>query len=181
MVSGSVSRRYAKALFAIGEEKGNLLGLQKEVERAAEAWNASGQLRSTLSNPQIGLAARKSLWEAVVRRLGVSPMGLNFLLLLFDKGRLADLPGITRELGVLSDRKENRLRAEVIGAAPLPDTVVMRLKTALQRHTGKIVIISKREDPGLIGGVVTQVGDMMYDGSVRTRLERMKEAMLGRG
>ena len=181
MVSGSVSRRYAKALFAIGEEKGNLLGLQKEVERAAEVWSGALDLRNTLSNPQISLAARKSVWEAVVRRLGVSPLGLNFLLLLFDKGRLVDLPGIARELGVLSDRKENRLRAEVTGAAPVPDAVVMRLKTALQRHTGKIVVMSKREDPQLIGGVVTRVGDLMYDGSVRTRLERMKEAMMGGG
>ena len=84
-------------------------------------------------------------------------------------------------LGVLADRKENRLRADVISAVPLPDDVVVRLKAAMQRRTGKIVVITKREDPSLIGGVVTRVGDLMYDGSLKTQLVQMKEAMLGRG
>ncbi len=181
MSSGSIARRYAKALLAIGEEKGNLLGLQREVQRAADVWTESKELSTTLMNPRIELSARREVWIAVTKRLGVSPMGRNFLNLLFDKSRLAQLPAIALEFGKMIDKKDNRLRAEVISARPLPDVMVGKLKSALQKQTGKVVVVTKREDPGLIGGVVTKVGDLMYDGSVKTQLARMKENMLSRG
>jgi F-type H+-transporting ATPase subunit delta len=181
MIVGSIGRRYAKALFDIGEEKGNLLGLQSEVQRMADVWAESEDLRATIHSPLIDSGKKRAVWNDIVSRLGVSQTGKNFLSLLFDKGRFSSLPGIARELGVLADRKENRLRAEVMSAVPLADDVVVRLKAALQRRTGKVVVITKREDPGLIGGVVTRVGDLMYDGSLKTQLALMKEAMLGRG
>jgi F-type H+-transporting ATPase subunit delta len=181
MIVGSIGRRYAKALFDIGEEKGNLLGLLREVQRMAEIWDESEEFRTVLTNPLIDGEAKRQIWSDVVTRLGVSQVGKNFFNLLFDKGRFASLPGIARELGVLADQKENRLRAEVSSAVPIPDDVVVRLKAALQRRTGKVVVITKREDPSLIGGVVTRVGDLMYDGSLKTQFSMMKEAMLGRG
>jgi F-type H+-transporting ATPase subunit delta len=82
---------------------------------------------------------------------------------------------------VLTDRKENRLRADVTSATPLADDVVARLKAALQRSTGKMIVVTKTEDPSIIGGIVTRVGDLLYDGSLKTRLKRMKETMLDRG
>lgn len=181
MSSGSIARRYAKALLAIGEEKGNLLGLQREVQRAADVWTESEELSTTLMNSLVELSARRAVWIAVTRRLGVSPMGRNFLNLLFDKKRLTELPVIAREFGKMIDKKDNRLRAEVISAKPLPDVVVSKLKGALQQQTGKVVVVTKREDSSLIGGVVTKVGDLMFDGSVKTQLVRMKENMLSRG
>ncbi|MCP4603982.1 MAG: ATP synthase F1 subunit delta [Proteobacteria bacterium] len=180
MIVGSIARRYAKALFAIGEEKGNLLGLAREIQRVAEVWEESDEFRNTLTNPLINAKAKREIWNGVIRRLGVSPIGKNFLNLLFDKSRLTELPGIVRELSALADRKENRLRAEVMSAVQLPEDAVQRLKSALQKQTGKAVVITMREDPSLIGGVVTRVGDLMYDGSLRTQFARMKEVMLGR-
>ena len=181
MIVGSIARRYAKAVFAIGEEKGNLLGLVREVQRMADVWEESEEFRSTMQNPLINRVAKREIWESIVRRLGVSQMGKNFFGLLFDQSRFSSLPGIARELGVLADQKENRLRAEVTSAAELPETVVIRLKGALQRRTGKIVVVTTKEDPSLIGGVITRVGDLMYDGSLKTQFARIKEAMLGQG
>ncbi len=180
MISGSIARRWARALFAIGEEHGNLLGLLKEVQRAADAWMDSEELRDTMTNPLIDARARLAVWDSLVRRIGASRLGKNFLMLLFDKARLTELAGIARELAVLVDNKDNRLRAEVIGAVPVSEGVVTRLRSALQRSTGKAVMMTTREDPSIIGGVITRVGDLMYDGSIRTRLSRMKEGMLGR-
>ena len=180
MIKGSIGRRWAKALFAIGEEKGTLVGLVREVQRAADVWDESGELRSTLVNLLLAESTRKKVWEAIVRRLGVSPIGTNFFKLLFDKGRLAELPAIARELQVLSDRKDNRLRAEVIGAGPVPETLVSQLRMALQKKTGQAVVITSMQDPSLIGGLVTRIGDLMYDGSIRAQLARIKEGMLGR-
>lgn len=180
MVKGSIGRRWAKALFAIGEEKGTLVGLVREVQRAAEVWTESAELRTTLVNPLLAASTRFKVWEAIVRRLGVSPMGTNFFKLLFEKGRLSELPSIARELQVLTDQRDNRLRAEVIGAGPVPDAVAQQLRAALQRRTGRAVVITTRQDPSLIGGIVTRIGDLMYDGSIRAQLARIKEGMLGR-
>ncbi|MDJ0761882.1 MAG: ATP synthase F1 subunit delta [Myxococcota bacterium] len=181
MTTGSIARRYAKALFAIGEEKGNLLGLHREVQNMADIWAGSEDLRITITNPLLRTSAKRQIWSTILSRLGISIIGKNFFYLLFDKGRCAELPGIAREFSALSDRKENRLRAEIITATPLSDNVSYRLKAALQRRTGKMVVMTKREDPDVLGGVITRVGDVMYDGSLKTQLKRMKEAMLGQG
>jgi len=179
MVKGSIGRRWAKALFAIGEEKGTLVGLVREVQKAAELWDGSEELRTTLVNPLLAEGTRFKVWEAVVRRLGTSPIGTNFFKLLFEKGRLAELPSIARELQVLSDQRDNRLRAEVIGAKPVPEAVVQQLRAALQRKTGQAVVVTSKQDPSLIGGLVTRIGDLMYDGSIRAQLARIKAGMLG--
>jgi F-type H+-transporting ATPase subunit delta len=179
MVKGSIGRRWAKALFAIGEEKGTLVGLVREVQRAAEVWDGSEELQTTLGNPLLAESTRFKVWEAVVRRLGSSPIGTNFFKLLFDKGRVSQLPAIARELQVLSDQRDNRLRAEVIGAGPVPETLVQQLRMALQKKTGQAVVVTTKQDPSLIGGIVTRIGDLMYDGSIRAQLARIKEGMLG--
>lgn len=179
MTSGSIARRYARALFEIGEEKGSLLGLLKAIENIAELWRENEELRVAMTNPFNKLDTRKKIWSEVISSLGVPQEGRNFLNLLFDKSRITELPAVARELGRLSDQKQNRLRAEVVSAAPISDHQMMQLKSSLERLTGKVLIINKREDPALIGGIITRVGDMMYDGSIRTQLERLKDKMLG--
>jgi len=181
MVTGSLARRWAKALFAIGEEQGNLLGLTREVQRVAEAWAESDELRDSMSNPALGREARTQVWEAVQRRLGVTRIGRNFFMLLLAKGRLAELPAIARELQVLGDHTDNRLRAEVSSATVIGEDVVTRLRMALQKATGSAIVVNTQVEPGLIGGLVTRIGDMMYDGSVKTQLARAREQMLGHG
>jgi F-type H+-transporting ATPase subunit delta len=180
MVKGSIARRWARALFALGEEKGTLVGLVRDVQRAAEVWAESAELRIALVNPLLTASARLGVWEALIRRLGVSPLSANFFRLLFDKRRLGELPAIARELQVMTDERDNRVRAEVVGVGPVPEPIVAQLKVALQRQTGRAVVVTTREDPSLIGGLVTRVGDLMYDGSIRAQLARIKEGMLGR-
>ena len=114
MVSGSITRRWAKALFAIGEEHGNLPGLLREVQRAADAWGSSEELRDTMTNPLIDSKARLAVWDSLTRRIGATRMGKNFLMLLFDKARLAELAGIARELQVLPDRRGGNLTAVLV-------------------------------------------------------------------
>ena len=179
MTTGSIARRYARALFEIGEEKGSLLGLLKAIESVATVWDENEALRTAMTNPFTRLETRRKIWSEVISRLGVPQEGRNFLNLLLDKSRIVELPSVARELGRLADEKQNRLRAEVVSASPISQQQVMQLKSALERITGKVLIINSREDPALIGGIVTRVGDMMYDGSIKTQLLRLKEKMLG--
>jgi F-type H+-transporting ATPase subunit delta len=101
----------------------------------------------------------------------------NFLSLVFDKSRIALIPDIARELGALSDRKLNRVRAEVVSARPISDAAVTELKSTLERVTGKVVVMTHREDPELLGGMVARVHDIMFDGTLRRHLESLRERM----
>jgi F-type H+-transporting ATPase subunit delta len=179
MTTGSVARRYAKALYELGDKQGNLLGLIRNVQSLAEVWSGSEELREVMTNPLVKLQTRRKILKEVLSKLAALEVARHFAYLLFDKSRLEELPDIGRELGRLADEKQNRLRAEVIAATPVSDVVVTKLKYVLERLTGKVVILTTREDPGLIGGMVTRVGDLMYDGSIKGRLKSVKEKMLG--
>ena len=178
MINGSIARRWAKALFLIAEQENKLLVMSREIERTAEAWTASEALRDAMANPMLDIKIRLSILNEVLKSLALSKMTENFLRLLHEKRRLSELPGISREFQLLVDRKENQIRAEVISAKPLADTVVASLQVAIEAATRKKVLITRREDGSLIGGVVTRVGGLMYDGSIRTQLNRIKEDML---
>jgi F-type H+-transporting ATPase subunit delta len=88
------------------------------------------------------------------------------------------LPAVAQLLREMSDKKDGVLRAEVITAAPLSEDYYVRLKSQLERMTGKQVVVDRREDPSLIAGVVTRIGDMVIDGSLRTRLRELENALL---
>ncbi len=180
MTAGSVAKRYAKALFEIGEEKKNLLALLNQVQLLAEIWQTDEALQAAMTNPQVSTAARRNIWGEIASRSGINRIGRSFLNLLIDKSRLEELPDIARELGVLADEKENRLRAEVISAAPISEQAVRRLKSTLERLTGKVIVLTAKVEPSLIGGMMTKVGNTLYDGSIKNQLNRLKANMLGR-
>jgi F-type H+-transporting ATPase subunit delta len=98
--------------------------------------------------------------------------------LLGDRRRLHALPAIAQLLKEMGDLKEGVLRAEVTTAARLPEDYYAKLQKQLEKMTGKRVVIDRREDPSLIAGVVTRIGDMVIDGSLRTRLSEMMNALL---
>ena len=180
MTAGSVARRYAKALFEIGKEEGNLLTLLTNVQQMADIWLESEALRETMTSPKVSATERRGIWTQIASRSGITMTGRYFLNLLIDKSRLDELPAIARELAALADDMQNRLRAEVVTAVPISKSVEQNLKSALERLTGKIVILTMREDPEIIGGMVTHIGDTLFDGSIKTQLQRLKENMLGR-
>jgi F-type H+-transporting ATPase subunit delta len=180
MTLGSIARRYATALFTIGEENNNLLGVLKNVQSLAEAFEVSDEIREVLANPLIRMDTRRGILKEIAARLGVQEVVRNFLNLLFDKSRIDMLPDIARELNALTDEKLGRVRAEVTSAVALDDEVVASLKSALERITGKAVVMRTREDPRLLGGMVTRVKDVMFDGSLRHYLDTLRENMRGR-
>ncbi len=175
---GSVARRYARALLQIGIETGRLRGLVAEIERVAAAVDESPELREALKSPAVLKSQRKKIIDALALRLTVSKLTRNACLLLVDRGRAASLPAICRELKVMVDEHEGVVRAEVASARPLDKAYVDRLTGALGKVTGKKVQLTTKLDQELIGGVVTRVGGVVYDGSIRTQLLRVREQIL---
>jgi F-type H+-transporting ATPase subunit delta len=178
VILGSVARRYAKALLEIGVKQQTYDALGKELERVADTFGRSPELKQTLENPIFPLEKRKLVLDELARRLALSKIVRNFVLLLLDKGRIGSLPDVARVYHTLVDEHANRVRATVTSARPLDPTLEKRLKTALEQQSGKTVILEKKEDPAILGGVITQLGDLVYDGSVRTQLENMREQLL---
>jgi F-type H+-transporting ATPase subunit delta len=177
MSSGSLARRYARALLAIGLEEKNLEQLGKEVRGLAAAIAESDELAETLSNPAFPRSDREKVLVAVLDRLKAKKTTVNFTRLLLDRERVGVLPDISRELDVMIDDHAGRVRAVVTSAKPLTSAQLSRLVKALEKLSGKKILVETLEDTGLLGGVVAQVGDQVYDGSLRTQLRQLRGAM----
>lgn len=178
MIPGVIAKRYATALLELGVEAGQLDALVDEVGRAAEAYEASGELRTVLDDPLVPAATKKAVLGDVGKALGLGTIAQNAVGLLLDRRRIRALPAIATRLREMADLKRGLVRAEVMTAMPLPEEYFERLQTQLERITGRRVALDRKLDPSLICGVVVRVGDRVYDGSVVARLRQMKEAIL---
>jgi F-type H+-transporting ATPase subunit delta len=177
MISGSAARRYAKALMGLGTELGNYERIGREVRSLAKAIASSPDLAQTLSNPVFPRSERERVLTAVLSRVGAAQEVVNFTRLLLDRERISQLPEIARELDVLIDEKAGRIAAEVTSAVPLTPAQEQGLLQKLEALSGKKVQMKVATDPALLGGLVAKLGDVVYDGSLRTQLERMRDEL----
>ncbi|HEY3301907.1 MAG TPA: ATP synthase F1 subunit delta [Candidatus Binatia bacterium] len=174
MIGGSLSRRYAKALFelALAERREEEVG--KEIESFAAAFQDPA-LNSVLNNPAFAAGSRRKIVAEIARHLQLSPLATHFLSLLVERDRLSYCPAIVERYRRLLDEKKGQAEARVIAAGPLGDGDLNRLRAALEKISGKRVVIQQETDSSLIGGVVIHLEGKIYDGSVRTQLENMKQ------
>lgn len=177
MSTGTLARRYARALLELATEQRQVDRVKKDIEELAAMWAGSTELRELFANPQFTAQVRKTALTEVVTRAGVAPVVRNTLLYLADRNRIQALPEIASAFAELAEAAAGTVRAEVTSAAPLAESYYLQLQKALETATGKRVAIEKKTDPSLIAGVVTRVGDKVYDGSVRTRLADLKESL----
>ena len=177
MSTGGLARRYARALLELASEQKQVERVGKDLSDLAGMWKASAELRELFGNPQFSLAARKGVLSELLTRAAVSPLVKNAALYLTDNNRIAALPEIARAFTEQAERAQGTVRAEVTSAAPLAETYYAQLQKALEQATGKKVTIEKKTDASLIAGVVTRVGDQVFDGSVRTRLSDLKDSL----
>ncbi|MBX3130836.1 MAG: ATP synthase F1 subunit delta [Polyangiaceae bacterium] len=178
MSDGAVAERYARAVFELGVELGQLEKLAQEFTRAADTFAASAELRGVIDNPLVSESARDGLLGELAAKLGWSEVTKNTLRLMARRGRAAALPEVARRLAYLSDERAGILRAVVVSAVPLPDSVYGELKAKLETATKKKVVLERQQDPSLIGGIVTRIGDNTIDGSLEGRLAEMERQLL---
>lgn len=174
----AIARRYARAIFDLGKEAGALGPLAEEIASVAQVYAGSDELRNVLSNPLVPELEREAVLVELAERLGVRPIGRDALRLLLRKHRIGALPDIARELQKLVDEEGGVVRAQVTSAGPLADSYLSRLRAEIERATGRKVVLSVEQDPSLIAGVVTKIGDRVVDGSLRARLARFRESLL---
>ena len=177
-LGGSLARRYARALFSIGVDKGNFEPLGQELDNLAQLFAASPELRQTLENPIFKASQKRAILEKILPRVAASRLVHNFAILLLERGRISALPAIARAFQELTDTQLGRVRATVVSAKPLDVITESEIQRALERRTGKTVIMKSEVDPSLIGGVVARVGGLVFDGSLRTRLSTLQSRIL---
>lgn len=175
MISLIVARKYARALLAIGIQEGNYEALGEDLGKMAELLKENRELRGVLASPFYPLDSRKAITKTVVESLGLSKPVVDFIDLLIDRERIDHFPGITKAYETLCDEVAKRLRATLVTAAKIPPELVNEIKGQLESTTGKEVLLSVEEDPSLIGGVLTKIGNTVYDGSLKTQLSKVKE------
>ena len=174
----TLAERYARAVFELGIESGQLAQLTEQLRSVAELHASSDELRAVLDNPIVDEPKRVAVLTAVGARLGLGRLALNTVRLLMQRRRVRLLPELARALAKLHDEKAGILRATVTSAAPLAEAFCQRLTGELEQLTGRKVVLERRNDPGLIAGVVTRIGDNTIDGSIQGRLEALERQLL---
>ncbi|EYF05589.1 F0F1 ATP synthase subunit delta [Chondromyces apiculatus] len=174
----SIARRYARAIFEIGKETGTLPRLTQDLGEFSATYAENEELRFVLDNPLLPEAQREALLADLGTRMSLSDTTLRALRLLGQRRRLPALPAIARQLSRLADEDQGVVRAVVTSAGPLNEAYLARLRAEIEKATGKKVAITHKQDPSLIAGVVTKIGDQVIDGSVRARLSSFRESLL---
>lgn len=178
MIANVVARRYARALLELGVETGELERLTRELRSAGQTYDANAELRAALDNPTVSYAQKRAVLEEVATALNLGTTARHTIFLLADRRRLKFLPSIAEALAELSDARHGLVHAEVTAARPLNDEFYNKVKVDLERLTGRTVVLRRREDPELIAGVVVRLGDTVYDGSLKTRLNSLTQSLM---
>jgi F-type H+-transporting ATPase subunit delta len=173
----AIARRYAKALLLIGKEDGNAETYREELSGFAALLEEQPELEQALTNPLYDAGKRRRILQTVVGKLEVSPVMKSFFMLLFDKRRMGFIEGINELYRKYADELKGIARAQLVSATELPDETVEKIRAALSKRTGKDIKLEIEQDPGLIGGIVTRIGDLVLDGSIKTQLLNMSESL----
>jgi F-type H+-transporting ATPase subunit delta len=173
----AIARRYAKALLLIGKENDQVEDYRQELDAFANLMGQENALNEAVTNPLYDAAERRSVLQMLVDKLDLSKVMASFLALLFDKGRIGYLPDINNFYQKLADELKGIARANLVAATELPSEAVEKIRASLSQRTGKEIILNVEQDPGLIGGIVTKIGDLVLDGSIKTQLQNMRESL----
>ena len=173
-MASEVIRGYAEALFRVVQAEGELDRVEDELYRFGKVLESNNDLKQALSDKSIDRAQRIKLLDDLLADK-VSPHTLGLLSFVVEQGRGRQLPQILEELSNIAAEARQSVVAEVRSAVPLDDSQTKQLEKALSEATRKNVTVKTLVDPSVLGGVVAKIGDTVIDGSIRRRLEQLKE------
>jgi F-type H+-transporting ATPase subunit delta len=175
VISLTLARKYARALLGIGLQEGNYETLGKDLGKVTDLLKKNKELKNILISAAYPTATRKAIGRAISRPLALSKSTVDFIDLLIERDRMDHFPEIAKSYESLGDGVAKRTRATLVTAVALSLELVNDIRTQLESTTGKEVILSVEEDASLIGGVLTRIGNVIYDGSLKTQLAKVKE------
>lgn len=175
----AAARRYADALLESvwNESPEAREGAKADLERLAAAVEEVKDLRNALENPSYASDERLRTLDAVTAQLQLSERIRKFTRLIVERGRATELGEIAATFSRLLDQRQGRVRAVITSAQPLDEHAATRIREALERRLSKQVEISLSVDESLIGGVRAQVGSVIFEGTIRAELDRLRERL----
>ncbi|MBD59245.1 MAG: F0F1 ATP synthase subunit delta [Citromicrobium sp.] len=178
-IQASLAGRYAVALFELASEDGVVSPVESDLDTLAAALDQSPDLAGLTTNPQLGRKAKMAAIEEVAKLLEVSPLTRRFLGVLAENRRLAELPRMIQTFRQIAAAQRGEVSAEVISAHPLGEDQIASLKQKLTAREGRTVKLTHSVDPDMLGGLIVTIGSKRIDGSIRTRLNALTQAMKG--
>lgn len=176
-MSVAVAKRYATAFFKLAQEEGNLAQYGKELAEVTELVDTSPELRHTLESPVVPASAKKGLLKTLQSKSKWSVALLNLLQVMVDQERMTELKLLHLDFSQMADQALGQVRVKVHTVAPLGEEED-RLKGALEKALGKKVLLETVMDKEVLGGFKVQVGDQVFDASLKRELESLKEKIL---
>ena len=174
----SVANRYARALADVISERGEVDQVLADLRYFSGLQSGHDSLRSVFASPVVSLERKRAVLNELLSRLQLSRTTSNFLQLLLANSRLHQLEQMLTALDREIDRRANFVTAEVTTAREIDESQREELRASLKAATGREVRLNFHTDPAIIGGVVTRIDSLVYDGSVRNQLARIKERLL---
>jgi F-type H+-transporting ATPase subunit delta len=178
-IQASLAGRYAIALFELARDERQLEAVGAGLAALGQALGESDALRELTTSPLIGRDDAVKAVGAVAAAMKLDPITANFLGVLARNRRLSQLPNVIRAFNQLAARHRGEINAEVISARPLDDDQLEALKARLRARLGRDVAVDPAVDSAILGGLVVKIGSQMIDGSIRTRLNALAQAMKG--
>lgn len=177
----TVARRYAIALADVVTKQGNADAVRRELDGWDALMGSNPELVEVFRNPTIPYEDKRKVLDALIARTRVMPLTANFLQVLLQNQRLADLHEVVRSFARELETRAGIVTAHITTARPLPQNTQEALKSRLSALAQSGVRLEFAVDENLIGGVVARIGSTVYDGSVRNQLQQIKEQMIGAG
>ena len=178
-IQASLAGRYASALFDLASEAGTITAVESDLEKLSEALRESSELSALIRNPEVSREALGRVLSGIGEHLALAELTRNFLGVLATNRRAGELPGVIRAFHAIAAAQRGEVSAEVASAHPLTDEQLTALEQKLRAREGRTVKLKSRVDPDLLGGLVVTVGSKRIDGSIRTRLNTLAQAMKG--
>ncbi len=179
MKSDVIARRYARALYDLGQEEGKEKQFLEELKGVLGLIDGSEDLKSILESPLHDVVLKKRILKEVTGLISMSPYMVNFLNILLDKDRFFVLSEILDTYKQIIDEISGRVRARIVCATGLDDAQKQSVQQTLSRVFKKEVDMDVSVEPSLIGGMIAEVEGMIYDGSVRTQISKLKQSLKG--
>jgi F-type H+-transporting ATPase subunit delta len=178
-IQASLAGRYAIALFELANEHKQLDAAAASLAAVREALAESDEFRELTTSPLIRRDDKVRAVAAAAEAMKLDPITANFLGVLAKNRRLAQLPGVIRAFNTLAARHRGEINAEVISARPLDEGQVDAIRNNLRTRMGRDIAVDLHVDPAILGGLVVKIGSRMIDGSIRTKLNNLAQAMKG--
>lgn len=178
-IQASLAGRYALALFGLARDEKKLEAVGTSLAAVRQALTESEDFRELTTSPLVGRDSAVQAIAAAAESMRLDPLTSNFLGVLAQNRRLAQLGNVIRAFNMLAARHRGEVTAEVTSARPLDDDQVDAIKQNLRARMGRDIAVEMNVDPAILGGLVVKIGSQRIDGSIRTKLNTLAHAMKG--